>query len=74
MKFLVILALAVALTEGLVTSDVAPEGFVINGANGTHTPHHVLVEFFNAQQLGFFGGGSIITSTHILTSAQCVHG
>uniref|UniRef100_A0A1B0CN22 Putative serine collagenase 1-signalp detected n=1 Tax=Lutzomyia longipalpis TaxID=7200 RepID=A0A1B0CN22_LUTLO len=78
MKFLVICGVTVTLlvtfVEGLVSSDVAPESFVINGANRTDSPHHVLVEFFNAQQLGFFGGGSIITSTHILTAAQNVHG
>uniref|UniRef100_A0A1B0CZM3 Uncharacterized protein n=1 Tax=Phlebotomus papatasi TaxID=29031 RepID=A0A1B0CZM3_PHLPP len=71
MKIFVVLVafLAFSVTESLI----APENFVINGLNATVTPHHVIVEFFNAANLGFFGGGSIITSNHILTSAQNVH-
>lgn len=39
-----------------------------------HYPHHVYISYQNAQGGGFFGGGSIISPTHILTVAQIVHG
>lgn len=35
-------------------------------------PHHVYIGYSNAAGGGFFGGGSIITPTHVLTVAQNV--
>ncbi|XP_059610946.1 brachyurin-like [Phlebotomus argentipes] len=72
MKFLVFLAALLAVT--VAVTQTGPETFVINGGNASHTPHHVIVEFVNAANLGFFGGGSIITSTHVLTAAQNIQG
>ncbi|GAB0095613.1 vitamin K-dependent protein C [Sergentomyia squamirostris] len=73
--FVGLLAWSTTSVHSLIDSaPKSPESFVINGLNATLTPHHALVEFFNAAGLGFFGGGSIITSQHILTSAQNVHG
>lgn len=48
------------------------ENNIINGQDTVHYPHHVYISYQNAQGGGFFGGGSIITPTHILTVAQNV--
>lgn len=46
---------------------------IINGQNtAVHYPHHVYISYQNAQGGGFFGAGSIITPTHVLTVAQIV--
>lgn len=50
------------------------ENRIINGQNAVHRPHHVYISFQNANGGGFFGAGSIITQTHVLTVAQVVRG
>lgn len=45
---------------------------IANGQDAVHYPHHVYVAYQNAQGGGFFGAGSIITTTHVLTTAQIV--
>ena len=50
------------------------ENRVINGEAASHHPHHTFISYQNAQGGGFFGAGSIITATHVLTVAQIVRG
>jgi secreted trypsin-like serine protease len=47
--------------------------YIINGVRGQHAPYFAFIEYFNAQNLGFFGGGALISERHILTAATNVH-
>lgn len=59
-------------TNNPVFQAVQVENRIINGHNSGHYPHHVYVSYQNAAGGGFFGAGSIITQTHVLTIAQIV--
>ncbi|XP_065095016.1 collagenase-like [Ochlerotatus camptorhynchus] len=47
---------------------------IINGQSAPHQPYNAYVLYLNAQNAGFFGGGSIISDRHILTAAQNIQG
>lgn len=52
--------------------DISP--FIINGVRSPVAHYYVMVNYFNAQGLGFFGGGALISNRHILTAATNVQG
>lgn len=66
--------IALCLVLGIAQAQIEITPFVINGGRVPLTPYYVLVEYFNAQALGFFGGGALITNRHILTAATNVQG
>lgn len=43
--------------------------YIINGVRSPVAPYYVYIEYFNAANLGFFGGGALISNRHILTAA-----
>ncbi|XP_058830292.1 brachyurin-like [Topomyia yanbarensis] len=47
---------------------------IINGHTAPHQPYNAYVQYLNAQNAGFFGGGSIISDRHIITAAQNILG
>ncbi|XP_058460004.1 brachyurin-like [Malaya genurostris] len=47
---------------------------LINGHSAPHQPYNAYVLYLNAQNSGFFGGGSIISDRHIVTAAQNILG
>ncbi|XP_058830293.1 vitamin K-dependent protein C-like [Topomyia yanbarensis] len=47
---------------------------LINGNISPHKPYNAYVQYLNAQNAGFFGGGTIISDRHIITAAQNILG
>lgn len=72
MKIAGIIALCTIL--GIAKAQIEVSPFIINGGRVPLSPYYVLVEYFNAQALGFFGGGTLISNRHILTAATNVQG
>jgi secreted trypsin-like serine protease len=66
----IVLCLVLGITQAQI--EVSP--FIINGGRAPLAPYYVLIEYFNAQGLGFFGGGALISNRHILTAATNVQG
>ncbi|XP_053683488.1 collagenase-like [Sabethes cyaneus] len=48
--------------------------YIINGHPAPHQPYNAYVQYLNAQNAGYFGGGSIISDRHILTAAHIING
>ncbi|XP_055529541.1 collagenase-like [Wyeomyia smithii] len=48
--------------------------YIINGHPAPHEPYNAYVLYINENNLGFFGGGSIISERHIVTAAQNIEG
>nr|XP_019525479.2 chymotrypsin-like [Aedes albopictus] len=69
------LALAVALLCVLGVQ-AAPDRSqrVINGQVSTNQPYNVYILYLNQNNAGFYGGGSIISTRHVLTAAQIILG
>jgi hypothetical protein len=76
MKLIVFVTLCVAL--GVNSSPIDGEEefspYIINGVRAPVAPYYVYIEYFNAANLGFFGGGALISNRHILTTATNVVG
>ncbi|XP_053683489.1 collagenase-like [Sabethes cyaneus] len=65
--------LALICTLGVqAISDHTP--YIIGGHPATHKPYNAYFVYLNAQNAGFFGGGSIVSDRHIITSAQNIYG
>ncbi|XP_055626873.1 chymotrypsin-like [Toxorhynchites rutilus septentrionalis] len=47
---------------------------IINGHSATHQPYNAFIMYLNAQNAGFFGGGSLISDRHVLTAAINIFG
>lgn len=46
---------------------------IINGHFAlSHFPHHVLIQYLNEDNAGLSGGGSLISSLHVLTAGQII--
>jgi len=75
MKFVLFVAVLVFLGASASPSDNVEEftPYVINGARAPIAPYFVFVQYFNAQLHGFFGGGALISTRHIVTAASNVH-
>lgn len=71
MKLILFVTLCVALG---VNTEEAFSPYIINGVRGQHTPYYAHIEYFNVAGAGFFGGGALISSRHILTAATNVFG
>jgi secreted trypsin-like serine protease len=73
-----ILAVALTVVLGVSSSPLELEQdfspFIINGVRSTVTPYFAFIQYFNNQGMGFFGGGALISTRHILTAATNVHG
>lgn len=65
---------SLCLFLGIAQAQIEVSPFIINGARVPNAPYYVMIEYFNAQGLGFFGGGALISNRHILTAATNVHG
>lgn len=72
MKIASIIALCFVL--GVTQAQIEVSPYIINGERVPQAPYYVLIEYFNAQGLGFFGGGALISNRHILTAATNVQG
>lgn len=48
-------------------------GRIVGGSNSPATPYYAHIEYKNAEQQGFFGGGSLISQTHVLTAAHIIY-
>lgn len=72
MKVAVIVALCLVL--GLAQAQIEINPFIINGVRVPIAPYYIMIEYFNAAGLGFFGGGALISNRHILTAATNVQG
>ncbi|XP_001844181.2 collagenase [Culex quinquefasciatus] len=47
---------------------------IINGHSAPHQPYNAYVLYLNNANAGFFGGGSLISDRHVVTSAQNIQG
>ncbi|XP_055626872.1 collagenase-like [Toxorhynchites rutilus septentrionalis] len=67
---------ALFITLCVLTAQALPDrtSRIINGHSTTHQPFNAYVLYLNAQNAGFFGGGSLISDRHILTAAQNIYG
>lgn len=73
MKLSILVALCVIL--GVSSSTVEEfSPFVINGVRTPVAPYFAFIQYFNLQGLGFFGGGALVSTRHILTAATNVQG
>lgn len=78
MKLIIFLALCVVLCVS--ASPIGSEGeqeispFIINGVRAPVAPYYAFIQYFNAAGLGFFGGGALISTRHVVTAATNVHG
>ncbi|CRK90088.1 CLUMA_CG003806, isoform A [Clunio marinus] len=73
MKFLIFIAFCGLLgSSSLAFEEFAP--FMVNSVRSAPVPYYVFIQYFNAQNLGFFGGGALISTRHVLTSAVNVVG
>jgi secreted trypsin-like serine protease len=66
--------IALCLFLGVSTAQIEISPFVINGVRAPIAPYYVMVNYFNNEGLGFFGGGALISNRHILTAATNVQG
>lgn len=66
MKSIILVALFVVLG---VNGQEAISPFIINGVRAPIAPYFAFINYFNAENLGFFGGGALVSNRHILTSA-----
>ncbi|XP_055529540.1 vitamin K-dependent protein C-like [Wyeomyia smithii] len=48
--------------------------YIINGQDAPHKPYNAYVAYLNADNVDFFGGGSIISDRHIITAARNIYG
>ncbi|XP_053683487.1 brachyurin-like [Sabethes cyaneus] len=48
--------------------------YIVNGYPVAHQPYNAYVQYLNAVNAGYFGGGSIISNRHIITAAQNIYG
>lgn len=55
-----------------VEQEISP--FIINGVRAPVAPYYAFIQYFNAANLGFFGGGALISTRHIVTAATNIHG
>lgn len=68
MKTIVLVALCVLGVQAQM--DITP--FVINGQRAPVAPYYAFINYMNAQNLGFFGGGALISNRHVVTAATNV--
>lgn len=71
MKLIIFVTLCVVLG---VNSQEEISPYIINGVRSSHAPYYAYIEYFNAANLGFFGGGALVSTRHILTTATNVVG
>nr|XP_019560190.1 chymotrypsin-like [Aedes albopictus] len=72
MKQFTLLAAVLCILGAQAAPDRTPR--IINGHTAPHQPYNAYVLYLNAQNAGFFGGGSIISDRHVLTAAQNIVG
>lgn len=68
----VILGVASSPLGSEVEQEISP--YIINGVRTPVAPYYAFIQYFNAQGLGFFGGGALISTRHIVTAATNVQG
>lgn len=74
MKLLIVVALSAILGVSSSPVEVDFSPFIINGVRAPVAPYFAFIQYFNNQGMGFFGGGALISTRHILTAATNVHG
>ncbi|EAT38416.1 AAEL009682-PA [Aedes aegypti] len=72
MKQFTLVAAILCVLGAQAAPDRSPR--IINGHVSPHQPYNAYVLYLNTQNAGFFGGGTIISDRHILTSAQNIVG
>lgn len=70
MKIIVLVALCVLGVQS--QEDITP--FIINGQRAPVAPYYAFINYINAANLGFFGGGALISNRHVVTAATNVQG
>ncbi|XP_062550550.1 chymotrypsin-like [Armigeres subalbatus] len=72
MNWLTLLVTILCVLHAQSTPDRSPR--IINGQASNLQPYNVYILYLNVNNAGFFGGGSIISPLHVLTSAQSIVG
>lgn len=65
--FLVVLSLVLCCKHG---SGEEISAYIVNGQRAPPLPYYAFVVALNADELGVFGGGTLISDRHIITSAS----
>ena len=71
MKCYIVVVLCLILCSKLGSGEEAAQ-FIVNGQRSPVLPYYAFVVALNAQELGVFGGGTIVSDRHIITSASNV--
>lgn len=78
MKLILLVALCALLgAQAAPMNDADYEeisSYIVNGARAVTLPYIAFVQYTNAQGLGFFGAGALVTNQHIVTSATSIVG
>ncbi|XP_062543399.1 chymotrypsin-like [Armigeres subalbatus] len=72
MKQFTLLVVTVLILGAQATPDRSSR--IINGHASPLQPYNVYLLYLNANNAGFYGGGSIISTRHVLTAAQNIFG
>lgn len=70
MKIIVLVALCVFGAQAQI--EITP--FIINGQRAPVAPYYAYINYINQANLGFFGGGALISNRHVITAATNVQG
>ena len=65
--FLAVLSLVLCSKLG---SSEEISAFIVNGQRAPPLPYYAFVVALNAEDLGVFGGGTLVSDRHIITSAS----
>ena len=68
----ILFAVILGVSSSPVEQDFSP--FVVNGVRAAVAPYFAFIQYFNNNNLGFFGGGALISNRHIVTAATNTFG